>query len=149
MPSDSHQSFLIRARQEIKRAERYCLFLSLVVVDIGAFIKEIVGRSEMEKIDLDSVCREIKQGIGETVRSCDVVARIDQGRVALLLVETPRAGMEKATERIRSFALDFLRGQLELPVESRISVETASFPEEITRFSRLVASFGEEKQPVH
>ncbi len=109
--------FARRAETELKRAERYLSFLSLVTFEIVP-----VGFTWDEKLKMKVI--EVAE---RSVRETDLVGTSDAYRVAVLLVETPRRGAERAAERIASQLLDFC---LKEKGESKLEIKIHSFPED-------------------
>ena len=94
---DSGPYFVARAEQELKRAERYLSFISLVTFEVVP-----VGYGWDEELK-----RRVADVAGRSVRETDLVGVSDAYRVAVLLVETPRRGAEQASERIAGQLLDY------------------------------------------
>ena len=139
--NESHQQFLNRTRQEISRAERYCLFLSLVLVDLSDFSRAVVNRQSPQRIDLDTVCSQIELGLRSSLRLSDVISPFEKNRLGILLVETSKAGVENVRQRVETFIRDYLRGGLNLPFEPPLEVRTASYPEDAEKFTALTSQF--------
>jgi GGDEF domain-containing protein len=130
-------NFVDRTRQELSRAERYCLFLSVILIDMNDLSRALANRNLGEKIDLDEVCRAVEKNLRESLRASDIVSPCEKHRIGLLLMETSRSGLEIVRRRIDSFLRDFLRAALRLPFEPEVTVKDASFPEEPDQFSDL------------
>ena len=133
--------FAERTRQELQRAQRYCLFLSVVVLDLSEFSRAVAKRSTDQKVDLESFIGQLEGGIKSTLRSSDIVTRCDSQRIALLLVETSKTGLDAVTERLQPFIVDSMKSQFEVPFEPRVQLDAASFPEEGDRFLTLIDQF--------
>jgi hypothetical protein len=144
--NESHQRFLERTQMEISRAERYCLFLSLILVDLGDFARAVVNRQEQLKIDLDSICSQIELGLRSSLRLSDVISTFEKNRMGILLVETSKANVENVRKRIETFVHDFLKGGVSLPFEPTLDVRTASYPEDSDRFSALTMMLNRVQQ---
>lgn len=114
---DSGSYFVARAEQELKRAERYLSFLSLVTfecVPVGTGWEEGLKKKVIEVAE-------------RSVRETDIVGVSDAHRVAVLLVETPRPGAERAAERIAGQLLDFC---LKEKGKSKLEIKIHAFPED-------------------
>lgn len=144
--TESHQRFLERTQLEISRAERYCLFLSLVIVDLSDLVRAVVNRQEQLKIDLDSVCTQIETGVRNSLRLSDVISTFEKNRMGVLLVETSKANVESVKKRIETFIRDYLKGGLSLPFEPPLEVRTASYPEDADRFTALTSMMNRVQQ---
>ncbi|MCI0596691.1 MAG: hypothetical protein L0Z48_09165 [candidate division Zixibacteria bacterium] len=114
---DGDYSFVSRAEQELKRAERYLSFVSLVIFNVVP-----VGYGWDEELK-----RKVAEVAGRSVRETDLVGVSDAYRVALLLVETPRRGAERASERIAGQLWDFC---LKEKGKSKLEINIHSFPED-------------------
>jgi hypothetical protein len=114
---DSGPLFAARAEQELKRAERYLSFVSLVIFSVIP-----VGYGWDEELK-----KRVAEVAGRSVRETDLVGVSDAYRVALLLVETPRRGAERASERIAGQLWDFC---LKEKGKSKLEIKIHSFPED-------------------
>ena len=132
-----HHEFVDRTQQELSRAERYCLFLSLVMIDISEFARAIANRPLSDSISIDAIYAQLESSLKNSLRSSDVVSPFDRNRLGILLVETSRAGLESVRRRIDVFVKDFLKGELGLPFEPPVEISAASYPEEADRFSSI------------
>ncbi len=115
--ADSGPYFAARAKQELKRAERYLSFVSLVIFNVVP-----VGYGWDEELK-----KKVAEVAGRSVRETDLVGVSDAYRVALLLVETPRRGAEKASERIAGQLMDFC---LKEKGKSKLEIKIHAFPED-------------------
>ena len=86
-----------RLRQEMSRADRFALPLSLVVVEIDDLraIKEVVGQQEV-----DRVVRWVADRLSSSCRECDVACRISDNEFALLLMNTEFDGANVLVDRL-------------------------------------------------
>ena len=82
--------FVCRVEKELKRAERYLSFISLVVFELGS--NKHVWDEEFKK--------KITKTVERSIRETDIVGVSDTHRLAVLLVETPRFGAERTAERL-------------------------------------------------
>jgi hypothetical protein len=137
--NESHQQFLNRTLQEVSRAERYCLFLSLVLVDLSEFARAVVNRQGSQRIDLDTLCGQVELGLRNSLRLSDVISPFEKNRLGILLVETSKAGVDNVCRRVETFIRDYLKGGLNLPFEPPLEVRAASYPEEAEKFKALTS----------
>ena len=79
--------FVERVGRELQRAERYRIFLSLIVLDFNS-VRLISDGGETA-----DVAKLVDLVTGNT-RSVDHAALVETGKVAVLLPETPRQGAE-------------------------------------------------------
>jgi diguanylate cyclase (GGDEF)-like protein len=86
-------------RREVKRASRYGLTFSLVLLDLDNF-KEVNDHHGHQVGD--AALRECSEIIRESVREIDVACRYGGEEFAIILPETERAGAFIVSERIRS-----------------------------------------------
>lgn len=137
MTVTSEFSFVDRTRQELSRAERYCLFLSVILIDMNDLNRAVANRNLGEKVNLEDVCREVEKNLRGSLRASDIVSSCERHRIGLLLMETSRSGLEVVKRRIDGFLRDYLRAALRLPFDPEVSIKDASFPEEPDQFSEL------------
>ncbi len=121
MSATSVRPFVERVGEELQRAERYRIFVSLVVLDLDSLKKD----RAREAAEFDRLVNLIK---GNT-RSIDSAALVNSHKMAVLLPETPRQGAEIAARRVtelirQSFPVDFNEN-----VDPVIPLEMASFPD--------------------
>ena len=83
-----------RFAQELRRAERYCEFLSLVLIDVSSVLADQSSETKIQAI------KRVGGIIGDTVRATDVLASLGKNRLALILTETPKEGAFRLAERL-------------------------------------------------
>jgi hypothetical protein len=115
--AESGSNFAARAEQELKRAERYLSFVSLVLFEVVP-----VGYNWDEELK-----KRVVEVARSSVRETDLVGVSNTHRVAVLLVETPRRGALRASERLSAQLLDFC---LKEKGKSRLVTNIHSFPED-------------------
>jgi len=113
---------------ELKRAERYRNFLSLLVLNLSEFLAT-AGRRKIDSPQkahqfISQAINRIKHGARET----DIISAIDNSRLALLLPETDQKGAAVAAERFRELVSELMSEILELDYDFRIPLEVTSFP---------------------
>ncbi len=135
--STATNGFFERTRQELSRAERYCLFLSIMLIDLSEFARALGKRKHLSSDAAESLAERLETGLRQTVRDSDVVASFDRNRVGLLLMETSRTGLKVVKDRIENFVKDYLRGAYQVPFEPTYQITSASFPEEPDTFGKL------------
>lgn len=135
--SNTNHNFGRRTRQELSRAERYCLFLSMMLIDMNELSRALQARKQANDLSPEDLRIRIEEGVRGAVRASDVVAAFENNRIGVLLMETSRTGLEIVKNRINSFLMDYLRGTLQLPFEPALSIRDASFPEESEQFMEL------------
>jgi diguanylate cyclase (GGDEF)-like protein len=113
---------------EIRRAERYRHFFSLIILDIDTF-KEVNDSYGHQVGDL--VLQEVGSRVRELVRNIDHVARIGGDEFAVLLPETGSAHAAELAERIRLFFAEHqivTAQQPEITLRVTISLGLATYP---------------------
>ena len=134
---DNNHNFVDRTKQELSRAERYCLFLSMILIDMNDVSRAVAKRNIGDKVDLDDVCRSVEKNLRESLRASDIVSSCEHHRIGLLLMETSRSGLETVKRRVDVFVREYLRAALKLPFDPEVAIKDASFPEEPDQFSEL------------
>ncbi len=120
----SSSPFINRVDIELKRAQRYQIFVSLLVYDLS-FLSTQKSESDSE----NSLQEKILQAISQTVRAIDNVSMLAADKIALLLPETNRQGAEIASRRISSVLKECLDSHSsELKIEA-VAPEMASYPD--------------------
>ncbi len=113
--------FVHRVDVELKRAQRYQIFVSLLVYDLS-FLSSI-------KSDDDSLQNKILQAVAKAVRAIDDVSLLASDKIALLLPETNRQGAEIASRRISSVVQACLDSfNTDIHVDT-VAPEMASYPD--------------------
>jgi diguanylate cyclase (GGDEF)-like protein len=118
--------FMMRYLEEFKRAKKFNLNLSFLMVDIDHFKKindtygHLVG---------DIVLKEVARVIKESIREIDFVARFGGEEFSIILPETDKAGAIMVGERICSrISTEKIRAFDEI-LNATISVGVASYPQ--------------------
>ncbi len=133
-----HGIFGLRTNQELKRAERYCEFLSLVMIDIASLTRfpQKVNKSRQ---DFCEIQQELENIIRKSVRETDVVSGFEDNRLALLLSETPREGANCLCDRLREGIKAFASNLIKVPHSWEVPVEIVSFPDKEDGRERFLA----------
>ena len=117
-----NRTFFQIVDNELKRAERYQIFVSMVLLDLSA-VKEAAGGQS----------GEIFEGMFELVRKhirvVDQASRIGSEKIVLLLPETSRQSAEMAARRLSDMIREGITQALGHSRASTIPVEMASFPD--------------------
>lgn len=114
--------FINQVDIELKRAQRYQIFVSLLVYDLS-FLSN--NNTESEK----SLREKLLQAISQTVRAIDNVSMLAADKIALLLPETNRQGAEIASRRISSVLKECLDSNSENHTVETVAPEMASYPD--------------------
>ena len=116
------QSFLTVADIELKRAERYRIFVSLLVLDLS-FLPEMLGNAAEETVEA------LTQLARSRVRCTDSVTLMSSNRIALLFPETPRQSAMAASRRLTELIRLALSEKVGKTVDVMIPVEITSYPD--------------------
>jgi diguanylate cyclase (GGDEF)-like protein len=130
----NREYFMKRLIQEIERANRYQLPLSLLMVDIDNFklVNDMLGHPQG-----DAVLKIISKLLRKAVRAIDLIGRYGGEEFIVMLPETgygdEAGGATVVAERIRKAVDDEFRG-LQKPLDLTVSVGVACrrFPEDRT-----------------
>jgi len=118
----SNDPFLAQVDIELQRAERYRIFVSLIVLDLS-FVKDLFPHQEISIID------NLIQMIRKHIRTIDDVSKMEKEKLALLFPETTRQGAEIASKRIVEQIKDYLSKIKNKKFEQVIPLEMASYPD--------------------
>lgn len=114
---------------ELKRAERYRNFLSLLVLNLSDFLATVGRRKitseEQEDILLDQAIDRLRRESRET----DLISRLDDARLAMLLPETDFNGARIAADRFQTLLNDLLADFLQSNYRFDVPLEITSFPD--------------------
>ncbi len=128
-------SFLTLADIELKRAERYRIFVSLIIIDLSRS-RQVYGQCTDERL------AALAQFTSAKVRACDTVTPLGDCRLALLFPETSRQGAESAARRLGDLIKQQLSDNPVIASEEVIPMEIASYPD--AAGAKSVAKFLEE-----
>jgi PleD family two-component response regulator len=114
--------FINRVDYELKRAERYSIFMSLVVYDMS-FLRDKTD------INYDKLSEVIQKSISKKVRVIDIVSLLGDNQIALLFPETNRQGAEIVSKRVNQVIKDCLEKNNLSKKDYVIPMEMASYPD--------------------
>lgn len=122
LQSTTADQFISAANVELNRAERYRVFISLTIFDLGFLAESADSRQ-------GALVEQISESVRDSIRACDYAALLDDSHLAVLFPETPRQGAETAVRRLTGTIRDKLKEVVgEAPTEI-IPVEMASYPD--------------------
>jgi GGDEF domain-containing protein len=125
----SHRNFALRAEEELKRAERYSEFLSLIIIDLKSLKRfSAKGMSKHYKNQKDFFI-DLERFIKKSVRETDIVSGFEDDKLGLLLSETPEAGADCLVKRLNESLNYLVSNSFEIPQEWQPCYEILSFPE--------------------
>lgn len=117
--------FKARATEEIRRAKRYPTFISLVLLDIS----HIDSYGEIENFsNLDQFHFGLGDLVKKSIRETDLLSNDGSGKIAILLIETPREGALALSERLKRTVKYFLCNNTKSPVNWRVPTRESYFP---------------------
>lgn len=134
--------FADRIEYELKRAERYRIFVSLLIFNFESILSEIVDERINSSEDKDVFLGTVKGLIRESVREVDSVSNSDFRIVGVLCPETSRQGAEAAARRIQEALNGYISDYLGESPKVLIPVEISSYPD--AAGARSLASYSEE-----
>ncbi len=115
--------FMTRLEEEVKRSERYLRDVTVVLLHINSqFEPESAGESEL--------MRAVARVLRRNSRASDILARIENGKFAILVPETRAQDAVFAAERLRMQVMEYLSGLGDLYAEVDIEIGTGSYPEQ-------------------
>ncbi|MFZ5980305.1 MAG: hypothetical protein ACOYVF_06695 [Candidatus Zixiibacteriota bacterium] len=128
-------TFLNQVGIELKRAQRYRVFISLISIDLS-FTNEVFGdRAEEIKNKVISLTKR-------NIRGSDILSLIGQNCLTLMFPETSRQGAEVTSKRISELIRSQLAQISEKQFDSVIHLEMSSFPD--TAGAKTIEAFLEE-----
>jgi len=128
-------TFAARVGVELSRAERYRVFLSLTVLDLGP-ARDQAGS------DAKEVLEDLTGQVQGAVRACDCVELLDGKCLAVLLPETKRQDAEIVAHRLADLVTGRLSKSSGASIEKVVPVEIASYPD--TAGAKTMAEFLED-----
>ena len=130
----THRCFQERLAEEVKRAERYRLPLSLVMIDVDHFksYNDTYGHPKG-----DILLKDISQILRSYTRDSDIDCRYAGDEFSLILVETTKENAVTIAERIRDAIVQRLNAEgRQLRITGSFGV--ASFPEDAKDKAELI-----------
>ena len=127
-------AFLNLGGIELKRAERYRVFVTMIRFDLSVIDKLFPEKSE-------SVLNEMVNFAQSKIRGSDMISST-QRSIAILIPETPRQGAEVTSRRLSEMFRQRLSEMATSEIEDVIPLEMASYPD--TAGARPMADFLEE-----
>ena len=144
MDADQIMEFRNLALLELKRAERYRNFLSLLVLNLSEFLAT-AGKRKINSPDAASeFVEKAVARLRAFARETDMISRLGEARLVMLLPETDPSGARTAAGRFQKLIADYLAEFLESDFRFEVSLEIASFPDssgEASLKSRLKGLF--------
>lgn len=133
-------AFRARALEEVKRARRYPTFISMIEFDIS----HVNTKEEIENFEtLDQFYTYLLNLVGRSVRDTDLISPFERGKIAILLIETPRDGAYALLERLKKTIKYFLCNNTKSPVNWRVPSRECFFPGTAGNNHDLLAALNE------
>ena len=123
-----HNKFVDQVDMELKRAERYSVFVSVVILDLS-FLETHLEKSELEPV------KAVIDKLRQSIRIMDYISPLDGYKIGLLFPETPRQGAEIAGRRISEIVRDHFSTKEKLPLDRVIPFQMASYPDAVGNIS--------------
>jgi GGDEF domain-containing protein len=128
MDAEEVKRFMDIALLELKRAERYRSFLSLLILNLSEFLatagrRKINSLEESRQFTVRAVNR-LRHGARET----DMITNLDDSRLAMILPETDRQGAQCAAVRFHEMITEFMAEFMQSDYHFKIPLEITSFP---------------------
>ncbi len=137
------KKFAEKIEYELKRAERYRVFLSLLVFNIGPIVDLTTPQNRNEEgIDKGKIIDELSRVIRSSTREIDFVSNSGQPKIGVLLPETSRQGAEAAAHRIAESINGFCSDRFQHEADYMVPIEISSFPD--AAGARSISSYMEE-----
>ncbi len=117
--------FKNRAMEEVQRVKRYPSFVSLLSLDLS----HITSEEELENFEnLGKFYGALRELIEKSIRDTDLISDIYGGKIAILLIETPKNGALILSERLKESIKYFLCNNTKSPLNWRVPSRESSFP---------------------
>ncbi|MCX6826356.1 MAG: hypothetical protein NTV06_03670 [candidate division Zixibacteria bacterium] len=121
--------FASRIDFELKRAERYRIFVSLVILNVNPALEMTGDGKDADKVKSD-ILKALGDIIKKSIREIDAVSHsTSRNKLGLLFPETSRQGAEAAARRLTDTLNQFCADYFRKPAEYLIPVEISSFPD--------------------
>jgi hypothetical protein len=121
--------FATRINFELKRAERYRIFVSLIVFNLAPIFDMATDKAKQEESAVNGFLSELGQIIRRSVREIDALSNSGRLKIGLLCPETSRQGAEAAAKRIANVLNSFCADYFKRPGDYLIPIEISSFPD--------------------
>lgn len=120
-------NFVLRARQELQRAQRYLNFISFLKIDASRLAKN----GEIEDDGPNSeIYRKLKLHLRESLRQTDVLSGFKEGIICVLLIETDKSGAQEVKKRLNENIRYFLHQLVQSPLNWRVDINSGSYPDD-------------------
>lgn len=134
----NYRYFKEQLLQEVNRAQRHNLNISVVMIDIDHF-KHYNDKNGHPAGDV--VLKDIARLLRDNIRNIDLAARYGGEEFSLILIETDKPPAKIVSEKIRKLVEDYGFAYENSQPEGRLTISTgvATFPEDGEDFDTLVS----------
>lgn len=124
----SHKNFSLRAVQELKRAERYSEFVSLILIDLEKWLGPL-SKKQKEAFRSGNWEQELYDLVKRETRQTDVISGLENDKMALLLTETSNEGAKLLAKRLTEEIALFLAAERKKLLDPKALMKIVSFPD--------------------
>jgi len=121
---DSNDNFISRASQELKRAQRYLDFLSYLSIDMSHLNDTEFDASHSG----NDFYRKLRRHIRTSVRQTDILSGFNNGKICILLLDTPGEGAMIVGNRLQDSIRYFLHEVINSPKNWKVEIKSNCFP---------------------
>jgi diguanylate cyclase (GGDEF)-like protein len=121
---NSNDNFISRASQELKRAQRYLDFLSYLSIDMS-HLNDVEFESSHSGNDF---YRKLRRHIRTSVRQTDILSGFNNGKICILLLDTPGEGAMIVGNRLQDSIRYFLHEVINSPKNWKVEIKSNCFP---------------------
>jgi GGDEF domain-containing protein len=122
--NDSSDNFIARASQELKRAQRYLDFVSCLSVDASH-----LDQTDFRDADFETeFYHKLRRHIRKSIRQTDIISGFSNGKVCVLLVDTPTEGAGMVGQRLQESIRYFIHEIINSPKNWKVDIKSSSFP---------------------
>jgi len=134
----NYRYFKEQLLQELKRAQRHSLNISVVMIDIDHF-KQYNDKNGHPAGDV--VLKDIARLLRDNIRNIDLAARYGGEEFSLILIETDKPSAKIVSEKIRKLVEDYGFAYESSQPDGKLTISTgvAKFPEDGEDFDTLVS----------
>lgn len=128
MDANRMNQFQDWANRELKRAERYRSFLSLVVFNLSGFLSTVGQRKINSPDEINRFLAGLVERVVDGARESDLVSALDNARLVLLLPETDDEAAAVAAGRFQTLISEYLGALADTDFRFEVPLEVISFP---------------------
>lgn len=134
----NYRYFKEQLLQELKRAQRHSLNISVVMIDIDHF-KQYNDKNGHPAGDV--VLKDIARLLRDNIRNIDLAARYGGEEFSLILIETDKPSAKIVSEKIRKLVEDYGFAYENFQPDGKLTISSgvATFPEDGEDFDTLVS----------